>query len=896
MPNARKQPEVVNKKLSNKGGGVLMESKGLKTYIELKDKMSKALTSPLKLIEKLNTKLTNIGYNTGIADAATSANNLGTELAGISTDSLGNNIDVANKLADSTKEAHALNEALIDTATSTNSLGAELAGISADSLGSEIETVVNKVSDAVTKADALGTAIENIAQISIADALDANDELSLMLKKSELLKGELAHQEIIADELNTAYTKAVNILGDTSAEALEIGSALLQATNQANDLGIQIIGVNQAIAAKNDALDEVNNKQSIFNRLVSKSKVLVAGLGADVKKLGVAFAGIMSVRGIQRQFSNWLGMTTARQAIEVPLIVSLRNMGAARDEIESIKQMASDMQNQFAFSDTLFLAGATQLSRVVSDTSHIELLSQSLADMTAGIHGLKATEYDMSKNAQLLGRALQGNYRMLEREGFALSEHQKEILRTGDELARIAVLNDVVARSFGGMAEALTNTPEGKLNRIRNAVANVHLEIGQRLQPAWMKIVSLFYTHLPQVETSIKGIGNAAISTANFFANTVFPVLFGVFRGITTAATWTSETIRNNWSLIQPITWGLVGALTAWAAITAILAIKKTVLAVKTKALTAAQWLLNKAMLANPIGLVIGLIGILVGAIATWITRVGGLKVAWLIAMDTVLTAWEWVQLSFFSGIYKVLNFWDMLKLGMKTAGIAIANYMGDMRTNVLTILQSMVNSAIDIINKFIRALDNLPGVSISTIDQVSFGTKSALRNKAEQKQREKALTAYKDEITATITNRALSHDTRAQNIDLARASRLAALEAARYTETSNADNNKLFDPMSALLGEQLYQLNELAGYGSDTAANTGRMAREINIADEDLRYLRDIAERESINVITSQVIVPQFSVNIGEVKETADIDEIINKFKEEIEAELLSYPQGVHV
>ena len=79
-------------------------------------------------------------------------------------------------------------------------------------------------------------------------------------------------------------------------------------------------------------------------------------------------------------------------------------------------------------------------------------------------------------------------------------------------------------------------------------------------------------------------------------------------------------------------------------------------------------------------------------------------------------------------------------------------------------------------------------------------------------------------------------------------------------------------------------------------AANTRRMASEINIADEDLRYLWDIAEREAINVITTRVVVPQLEVNIAEVKETADIDEILERLEEMIEDEDFESPEGVHI
>ena len=67
---------------------------------------------------------------------------------------------------------------------------------------------------------------------------------------------------------------------------------------------------------------------------------------------------------------------------------------------------------------------------------------------------------------------------------------------------------------------------------------------------------------------------------------------------------------------------------------------------------------------------------------------------------------------------------------------VNLQNTAGDMKANILMILQGMVNGAIDIINKFIGALNKIPGVSIDTIQHVTFGTEEMLKNEAEKQER----------------------------------------------------------------------------------------------------------------------------------------------------------------
>ena len=162
------------------------------------------------------------------------------------------------------------------------------------------------------------------------------------------------------------------------------------------------------------------------------------------------------------------------------------------------------------------------------------------------------------------------------------------------------------------------------------------------------------------------------------------------------------------------------------------------ILAVAWVVHAAAQWLavaanqaLIVSLLSNPILWIALIIGVLVAAMYRWIQSIGGVKNAWEICKLALIVGWNAVKLAFFTGVYWVIDLVDKLKLCWQKAGVAIANFMGDMKVSVLTILQNMINGAIDIINKFIGVLNKIPGVSIDAIEHVTFATTAAAENEA---------------------------------------------------------------------------------------------------------------------------------------------------------------------
>jgi tape measure domain-containing protein len=339
-----------------------------------------------------------------------------------------------------------------------------------------------------------------------------------------------------------------------------------------------------------------------------------------------------------------------------------------------------------------------------------------------------------------------------------------------------------------------------------------------------------------------------------------------------------AQWIYENWAAIEPV---LVGVATAVAILTAAYLVH-----------TAATWLqveANRALiislLSNPILWIAVAIGILVGMIYKWIQSVGGLRNAWNLCTLALIVGWNAVKLAFFVGVYWVMDLVAKLQLCWQKAGVAIANFMGNMKVSVLTILQNMINGAIDLINKFIGLLNKLPGVNIEAIEHVTFAATAAAENEAAKAARAEELANFEAELAAAKAGRDAHIDSLKTELN----SSVSALQSANAQMKAEAAANNAAEQMA------------LDGIGQDLSGpggikdSTGSAAASLKETTEDLKYMRDLAEQEAINRFTTAEVKIDMSGMTNRIDSDMDLDGVLNTLTEGFAEALEVAAEGVH-
>ena len=87
-------------------------------------------------------------------------------------------------------------------------------------------------------------------------------------------------------------------------------------------------------------------------------------------------------------------------------------------------------------------------------------------------------------------------------------------------------------------------------------------------------------------------------------------------------------------------------------------------------------------------------------------------------------------------------------------------------------------------------------------------------------------------------------------------------------------------------------------GIGSDTADiadSTGGMAKSLDVSNEQLQYLRDIAERDAINRFTTAEVKIDMTGMNNRIEGSADLDGVISQLTDGFAEALVTAAEGVH-
>jgi phage-related protein len=272
-----------------------------------------------------------------------------------------------------------------------------------------------------------------------------------------------------------------------------------------------------------ERLKQITGQTDELGNAAERAKSKLAGIGRGVIMFNQAMEVAKKAADKMREFTE---ANRAQQEAEAKLAQVMRNtMGASNDEIASIKELASAQQKLGVIGDEVQLAGAQELGTYLSKADSLKKLMPVMNDMLAQQYGLNASQEQATQIASMMGKVMDGQVGALSRYGYKFDEAQEKLLKYGTEEERVATLAEVIGQSVGGMNEALTNMPEGKLQQVANKMG----DIKERVGAIWVQI----QTKLLPVMDALIGLANGLIDVVQMGWPVWVAAAIGVLIGVT---------------------------------------------------------------------------------------------------------------------------------------------------------------------------------------------------------------------------------------------------------------------------------------------------------------------------------------------------------------------------
>ena len=637
-----------------------------------------------------------------------------------------------------------------------------------------------------------------------------------------------------------------------------------------------------------------NNEQQNFNNSIRDGSNSANGLLSIIKKVAIAAGGIAGINKVLN-ISDELASTKARlnllvddggsvEALEQKIMASAqRSRSVYFDTASAVAKLGLNAGNAFGGNMDQVIAFMEQVNKqfVIGGATAQEqsnAMIQLTQAMAAG--ALRGEELNsILDGAPGIARAIEkymgiaeGSIKSVAQEGKVTAEVVKN--------AMFAMADETNAK-FDSMPKTWAQIWAGMKNQALSMFAPILTKINQIANSSKFQ----------QVTTALI---NGLAGVANI-ASSVLDILISI-----------ASVVVDNWSWIQPIIMGIVAAMLIYngvmlvgntimavqAAVKAIHTAVTTAWSVATFTATAAQQGLNAALLACPI---------------TWIILLIIAVIAAIYAACAAVAKFTGIANSGFGvicgGIMVVIAFFKNLGLSVANIALGIWNALGACASNIGTAFHNVISNvqgwfynllstALTVVAGICEALNKLPFVEFDY---------SGITNKASE-YAAKSAEAYGNveeyKSVADAFNEGMStFDTFQDGWAADAFASGAAWGDGVADKVSGMFDFSALDSMGAdsldafNLGNDL---DSIYGNTGDIANNTAATADALDIAEEDLAYLRDIAEREAINrFTTAEIKVEQHNEN--HISKDADLDGIMDAWANDFAEKLEVSEEGVH-
>ena len=522
-----------------------------------------------------------------------------------------------------------------------------------------------------------------------------------------------------ADGLNAKLKQLNGVLDaeKTKLSALEKQYRLVAQEQGENSKGAQelLIKINNqkaAISKTEKEIDKYTNKLDEIENSADDAGKAVKDLSDAAKDSGDGF-------------------TIAKGAIAGFIANGLTALaGAAKNAISSIVNLAGETReyrNEMAKLDTAFesagfstdtaAASYKELYGIIGDEGAATEAAQQLAKISKNEKDLEANtriltgvmgEYGTSIPTEGLAEGMAATAAMgevqgvladaLEWQGVNLDDYNEKLGTMSTEEERAAYIQKTLTDLYGDSADKFreNNAAVIEANEATAALTETQAQLGAKIEPITTKVKQGFAEVLAKILELVDGADFTKLEAAidkgfSWLIETALPAVKTGFQWV----------LDNKDTLIAGIA-GIAAGFAAFNVANMIMGVVKAFKAFKAaqEGATVAQWLLNVAMNANPIGLIVAAIAGLVTAFVVLWKKCDSFREFWQNLGDAIIGVWKKAVENVKKGIAAIVDFF--VNLGSAISGVW-AKAVENVKKGIDAIVNFFTKTIPNALNNFIK-------------------------------------------------------------------------------------------------------------------------------------------------------------------------------------------------
>lgn len=682
--------------------------------------------------------------------------------------------------------------------------------------------VLNRITGA---SDKMKNSIES-TQERMNQSTNFVNNMSNAERKVEVLGTQWARQQDRVEDLNKRYLEMARIKGKLATETLKLKDKLLSAEMAEIKLAEATEKAEKAFLKQQDAekqvggnIENATRKQTQFNNEIRNASSAADNLASKIKGFIGAY---LSIRGIKKGFESTVGAAAKLNQQSAIMQAAFGNADIGKQYFNKLQGFAIDARKDME-----------ELTDVTKNFMQVTRNTDKLMGLTKAANRLSMRTGNIGSAENLMQEAMRGEFSRLQRT-LHLTDSQIAPLKQAVQKGSLDGIIDAFDQALNtagltdDIAEAFQNSPLEKFGKIQDKVKQWLGRAGEEA--------------LGNLESTLDRILTWFDSDS---ANQFFGAISAGVTLVIDSVMWLGDTIASNWSVIEPIllaisTVYMVQMIAkAWQTVAAFAAMNWPILLVAGIILILVKALLQAGVTAEQItGFIGGVFGVLFAYIYNNVAYVWNFFASFA----------EFLVNLFIDPKYEIeMLFYNMAK-------------------NILSFFNGLFNGIVGGLNWVIEKINGVLGSNIGTVKIGVFDDRLAELEKNKPTSDKNVWTAPKMEFKDYVTEMNKGY------------------EFGKSLPGKFSQGLSSIEDAIANFGAQEDMWNKAQQDTLGSLDNTGKKIKQsVDKSEEDLKWLRDVAEQEVVNKFTTATLAPQISAYFGDVRETADVDGIITKLEDSL-------------